>query len=304
MPGTTEPAPAPASPIRRVGIVAKPGLESVGAEVRSIAAWLGGRGVEAVVEQRTALLAGLSGSDRPTRDGLAPLVDLVVVLGGDGTLLGMADRIAQAGLEVPILGVNYGTLGFLTEITMPELFPALERTLAGTVGIDVRMMLQASVVRNGTTRLDRVVLNDVAVTGGSLSRIVEFWVSVGGEFVARFNADGIIVSSPTGSTAYNLSAGGPIVHPAVDALILNPIAPHTLTNRPIVIPASAPVTVQPVLKREGDEAYATFDGQRGEPLENGDAVHVGRCPRAMRLIRASQRSYYEVLREKLRWAER
>lgn len=292
------------SPIRRIGIVAKPGLDSVGAEVRAIVAWAEARGVAAVVEERTALLSGLGGPDRPSRDTLAPLVDLVVVLGGDGTLLGMADRIAQAGLEVPILGVNYGTLGFLTEITLPELYPALDRTLAGTIAIDTRLMLRASVVRDGQTRLERAVLNDVAVTGGSLSRIVEFWVSVGGEFVARFNADGIIVSSPTGSTAYNLSAGGPIVHPAVDALILNPIAPHILTNRPIVIPASAPVTVQPVLKREGDEAYVTFDGQRGERIENGNVIHVVRSERAMRLVRASPRSYYEILREKLRWAER
>ncbi len=299
-----EPSSAALSPIRRIGIVAKPGLDSVGAEVRAIVAWAEARGVAAIVEERTALLAGLGAADRPSRDTLAPLVDLVVVLGGDGTLLGMADRIAQAGLEVPILGVNYGTLGFLTEITLPELYPALEHTLSGTIAIDSRLMLRARVVRDGTTRLERAVLNDVAVTGGSLSRIVEFLVSVGGEFVARFNADGIIVSSPTGSTAYNLSAGGPIVHPAVDALILNPIAPHTLTNRPIVIPASAPVTVQPVLKREGDEAYVTFDGQRGERLDNGDVIHVGRSERTMRLVRASPRSYYEILREKLRWAER
>ena len=166
------------------------------------------------------------------------------------------------------------------------------------------MMLKAASCAAAVTQSQHVVLNDVTVTGGSLSRIVEFWVSVDGEFVARFNADGIIVSSPTGSTAYNLSAGGPIVHPAVDAFILNPIAPHTLTNRPIVIPASARVVVQPILRREGDEAFATFDGQRGEQLSTGDEVHVARSPRSMRLVRAVARSYYDVLREKLRWAER
>ena len=291
-------------PIRRVGLVAKPGLDTIGGEVRAIVEWLDLREVTPVVEERTARIAGLSGSGFPSRDELPPLVDLVVVLGGDGTLLGMADRIAQLGLDVPLLGVNYGTLGFLTELTLPDLYPALERTLAGHVDVDQRMMLRADVVRSGSSRLQRTVLNDVAVTGGSLSRIVEFWVSVGGEFVARFNADGIIVSSPTGSTAYNLSAGGPIVHPGVDALVLNPIAPHALTNRPIVIPASTDVIVQPVLKRAGDEAYATFDGQRGEPLENGDAIQVTRAARTMRLVRAVRRSYYAVLREKLRWAER
>lgn len=290
--------------IARVGIVAKPGLDSIGADVRAIVTWLAARGVAAVVEARTARHAGLVLPDAPTREALPPLVDLVLVLGGDGTLLGMADRIAQADLETPILGVNYGTLGFLTEIALPEMYAALEDALAGRYEVETRLMLKARIVRDGAPRLEYVVLNDVVVTGGSLSRIVEFWVSVGDEFVARFNADGIIVSTPTGSTAYNLSAGGPIVHPEVDALILNPIAPHTLTNRPIVIPASAAVALQPLLKRDGDEAYVTFDGQRGESLANGDVVHVSRSPRPMRLVRASERSYYDVLRKKLRWTER
>jgi NAD+ kinase len=290
--------------ITRVGIVAKPGLDSIGTEVRAIVAWLAQRGVTAVLEERTAQQAGLDHGETPTRDDLPHFVDLVLVLGGDGTLLGIADRIAQAGLDIPILGVNYGTLGFLTEIALPELFPALEEALAGRHQVETRLMLRARIVRDGTTRSDHIVLNDVAVRGGSLSRIVELWVSVGGEFVARFNADGIIVSTPTGSTAYNLSAGGPIVHPEVEALVLNPIAPHILTNRPIVIPASALVAVQPVLKRDRDEAYVTFDGQRGERLENGDVIHVARSPRSMRLVRATQRSYYEVLRQKLRWTER
>ncbi len=298
------PPPAPLSSVRRVGIVAKPGLDSIGSEVRAIVAWLGARGVEAVVEARTAEQAGLDASAAPTRDDVPARSDLVLVLGGDGTLLGMADRIAQAGLEIPILGVNYGTLGFLTEVALTDLYPALERTLAGEAGIDTRLMLRAAIVRDGHDHSTHVVLNDVAVTGGSLSRIVEFWVSVDGEFVAAFNADGIILASPTGSTAYNLSAGGPIVHPAVDALVLNPIAPHALTNRPIVIPASARVVVRPVLRRVGDEAFATFDGQRGEQLQNGDEVHVMRSARSMRLVRAAACSYYSVLRTKLRWAER
>jgi len=290
--------------ITRVGIVAKSGLDSIGAEVRALVAWLAARGVTAVVEERTARQAGVNHGETPTRDDLPRFVDLVLVLGGDGTLLGIADRIAQADLEIPILGVNYGTLGFLTEIALPELYPALEEALAGRYQVDTRLMLRARIARDGATKSAHIALNDVTVTGGSLSRIVEFWVSVGGEFVARFNADGIIVSSPTGSTAYNLSAGGPIVHPEVDALVLTPIAPHILTNRPIVIPASAPVTVQPLLQRDRDEAYVTFDGQRSERLENGDVIHVARATRSMRLVRASQRSYYEVLRQKLRWTER
>ena len=216
----------------------------------------------------------------------------------------MADRIAQAGLEIPILGVNFGTLGFLTEIAAAELLAALQDAIDGTAAIESRMMLRSNVARVGQPAVDRIVLNDVAVTGGSLSRIVEFSVTVGGDFVARFNADGIIISSPTGSTAYNLSAGGPIVHPAVDAFVLNPIAPHTLTNRPLVIPANVEVTIQPVLQRAGDEAFVTFDGQSGMQLENGDVVHVRRAARPMRLVRGSAHTYYEVLRAKLRWSER
>ena len=294
----------PPTPITRVGLVAKPGLTAAAAELASIAAWLEQRGIEPVVEAETAMMANLRTRTRASRDELPRLVDLVLVLGGDGTLLGMADRIAQAGLEIPILGVNFGSLGFLTEVAFSELFPSLESALAGTAVIESRMMLRSTVERAGSDHVDRIVLNDVAVTGGSLSRIVEFSVAVGGDFVARFNADGLIIASPTGSTAYNLSAGGPIVHPAVDALVLNPIAPHTLTNRPVVIPADAEVVIQPLLKRPGDEAFVTFDGQFGMQLENGDLVHVQRARRPMRLVRASTRSYYEVLRQKLRWAER
>jgi len=219
-------------------------------------------------------------------------------------LLGMADRAAKAGLEVPILGVNFGGLGFLTEVTYDELYASLEAALAGTAPVESRLMLRAVIERDGQPKAEHYALNDVTVTGGSLSRVVEFAVSVGGEFVARFHADGIIVATPTGSTAYNLSAGGPIVHPAVHALVLNPIAPHTLTNRPVVIPASADVLVQPHPRGDGSEVFVTFDGQAGERLEFTDTVRVQQAARPARLVRAVTRSYYQVLREKLRWAER
>jgi NAD+ kinase len=305
MPGpAAQPPSAPESRIRRVGVVAKPGLERIGAEVRDIVEWLSRRGVEAIIDARTAQQSGLERPGAPSREALPPLVDLILVLGGDGTLLGMADRVAQAGLDTPILGVNYGTLGFLTEITLPDLYRALERTLDGTHDVDVRLMLDVRVIHHGHLQSQHVALNDVTVSGGSLSRIVEFRVSVDDEFVARFNADGVIVSTPTGSTAYNLSAGGPIVHPAVEALVLNPIAPHTLAHRPIVIPVSSRVAIHPILKRDDDEAYATYDGQRGEQLAPGDIVAIARSERSMRLVRAFPRSYYDVLREKLRWTER
>ena len=290
--------------ITRVGIVAKPGLTAISADLPAMVAWLTARGVEAVFDADTARLTPVDGARVVTRDELPHHVDLILLMGGDGTLLGMADRVAQAGRDVPILGVNFGGLGFLTEITYPELFPSLEAALAGTAGIDERMMLRVCVQRGAADLTTRYVLNDVAVTGGSLSRLLEFDVTVGGKFVASFHADGIIVATPTGSTAYNLSAGGPIVHPAVDALILNPIAPHTLTNRPVVIPAGAEVVVQPKVRGVETEAFVTFDGQEGERLDAGDSVRVERAPQPARLIRASARSYYQVLRQKLRWAER
>jgi NAD+ kinase len=290
--------------VTRVGVVAKPGLTETAVELTAVTAWLDARGIESVVEDETSMMADLRSRPRASRDDLPLRVDLMLVFGGDGTLLGMADRIAQADREIPILGVNFGTLGFLTEISASELLPSLEAALNGTATIESRMMLRSRVERAGRAHVDRIVLNDVAVTGGSLSRIVEFEVFVSGDFVARFNADGLIISSPTGSTAYNLSAGGPIVHPAVDAMVLNPIAPHALTNRPIVIPASAEVAIKPLLQRHGDEAFVTFDGQAGVQLENDDVVHIQRARRPMRLVRGSARSYYEVLRTKLRWTER
>ena len=290
--------------ITRIGIVAKPGLTAVSADLPLIAAWLQKRGVQAIFDAETAALTSPGRYATVPRDDLPRHVDMVLLLGGDGTLLGMADRVAQADLEIPILGVNFGGLGFLTEITYPELYPSLEAALAGTAVIESRLMLRAVVERASRVRVDRRVLNDVTITGGSLSRVVEFVVTVGGEFVASFHADGIIIATPTGSTAYNLSAGGPIVHPAVDAFVLNPIAPHTLTNRPVVIPASADVLVQPLPRGEDVDAFVTFDGQAGERLEVDDVVRIQRAARPVRLVRASTRSYYQVLREKLRWAER
>ena len=290
--------------IKRVGIVAKPGLNAVSRDLPAIASWLLERGVEPVFDEATAALAAQAGLHRVERDDLPRHVDLILLLGGDGTLLGMADRAAKAGVEVPILGVNFGGLGFLTEVTYDELYASLEAALAGAAPIEPRLMLRALVERGGRPLSEHFVLNDVTVTGGSLSRVVEFTVGVGGEFVARFHADGIIVATATGSTAYNLSAGGPIVHPAVHALVLNPIAPHTLTNRPVVIPASADVLVQPHSRGADSEAFVTFDGQAGERLEFTDAVRVQQAARPVRLVRAFTRSYYQVLREKLKWAER
>jgi NAD+ kinase len=287
--------------ITRVGLAAKRGLTAAAGVIAELAGWLEARDVRAVFEEETALLAGVP-PDRPTvsRDNLPRECDLIVVLGGDGTLIGMAGRIAAAGADVPILGVNYGSLGFLTEITLAELYDALEAALKGRAVLEARAMLTCRTVRQHAVYADHAVLNDIVITKGALSRIIEISVTVGEAPVTRFRADGLIIASPTGSTAYNLAAGGPIVHPAVDAMLLTPIAPHTLTNRPVVIPAASDVHVRPIMDAQ-DEVFVTFDGQRGFALHPNDLITIRRAPRPLRMVKSSQRSYFDLLREKLKW---
>jgi NAD+ kinase len=291
--------------IRRVGLVAKHNLEAAAGVLAELTGWLEARGIEPVFETHTAALVGLP-PGRPTRsrEELPTACDLVVVLGGDGTLIGMAGRIAQAGATVAILGVNFGSLGFLTEITLPELYDSLESVLDGSAEIEERMMLRARTVRAGVVHADRVLVNDVVITKAALSRIIELSVAIGEQRVMQVRADGLIVATPTGSSAYNLAAGGPIVHPALDAFLLTPIAPHMLTNRPVVLTASAEIRVKPVMDGTNEEVYVTFDGQSGFPLQADDVVTIERAKSPLRLVRASERTYFDVLRQKLKWGER
>ncbi len=292
------------APITKVGIIAKSHLRAAIPHLAEIAAWLQARGVEPLFETATAaLLASAAPVRTLDKPALAREAGMVVVLGGDGTLLSMANCIGIAGSAIPILGVNFGSLGFLTEVTLPELYPSLEAALAGAIHIEERMMLRASTRRAGAPLVEHAALNDVVITKGARSRMIDLSVWVGDEFVTRVKADGLIVATPTGSTAYNLSAGGPIVQPTLDALLLTPIAPHTLTNRPIVIPASSPVRVQPHLE-ERAEVFVTFDGQDGFQVQAGDEIRIRRAERPMRLIRPATRSYFDVLRQKLKWGER
>jgi NAD+ kinase len=288
----------------RVGIVAKADLRQATPHLVDIEAWLHARALEPIFETATAALmpasAGRAVVDKPA---LVVQVDLVVVLGGDGTLLSVADCVGAAGADVPILGVNFGSLGFLTEATLPELYPSLEAALAGATRVEQRMMLRATTVRDGQTFPDRHALNDVVVNKTARARMTDLSVSVGDEFVTRVKADGLIVATPTGSTAYNLAAGGPILQPTIDALVLTPIAPHMLTNRPIVIPSTSLVRVRPQMT-ERDELYLTFDGQTGYELRAGDEVQIRCADRRVRLLRPSTRSYFDVLRQKLKWNER
>jgi NAD+ kinase len=291
--------------INRIGIVAKHGLLAASEHLARLGAWLRERRIETVYETATAVLAG-SPADGSTlsREELPNAVDLIIVLGGDGTLLAMADRIAQTGRDIPILGVNFGSLGFLTEIRIDELFPSLEAVINGTAIYDERLMLAATASLRGKADESRVVLNDVVFTKGALSRMIELSVSVSGRFVTRVKADGLIIASATGSTAYNLAAGGPIVHPSVDALLLTPIAPHTLTHRPVVIPGSALVEVRPEAPDGPEDVFVTYDGQYGYPVQEGDVIRVQKAERVLRLVKAPSRGYFELLREKLKWGER
>lgn len=291
-------------PITRIGIVAKRGLSAAAEYLSTLDAWLLARGVEPVYETDTAVLAPAAAARRRlTREELPSSVDLVAVLGGDGTLLAMAARIAQSGRDVPILGVNFGSLGFLTEIRFDEIYTALQSVLDGTATFDSRKMLRAEASRDNSRFDTRVLLNDVVFTKGALSRMIELSVWVDGGFVTRVKADGLIIASATGSTAYNLAAGGPIVHPATDALVLTPIAPHTLTNRPVVIPGAAAIEVRAHVA-DGDDVFVTYDGQSGYPIKQGDVVRVVTADQKIRLVKAQSRGYFELLREKLKWGER
>lgn len=288
--------------IRRIGLVAKTGLAAAAEHLTAAAAWLEQRDITVVADAQTAALAQLR---VPTfsREELPKHVDLLLVLGGDGTLLGMADRIGKAGVGVPILGVNFGRLGFLTEVRLDELYPALEAVLAGQALIHERRLLRARTLKGGAIAAEHLALNDVVVTRGATSRVIELSVAVDGGFVMVVKGDGLILASPTGSTAYNLAANGPIVHPDVAAMLLTPIAPHTLANRPIVIPGTSTIEVS-LGPENRSEVFTTVDGQAGHQLADDERVSVTLAPNPVCIIRAATRTYYDNLREKLGWGER
>lgn len=286
----------------RIGIAVKPGLAEARETLVGVEQWLHDHAVDGVWTQEASELLPPATRTVVTRATLPADLDLVLVLGGDGTLLAVAKATAEAGLDIPLLAVNFGSLGFLTEITRPEIYASLNAVLHGRASHDQRMMLRAVATHAGRTTT-HLALNDVVFTRTALSRMIDLEVSVGEQFVTSVKADGLIVASPTGSTAYNLAAGGPIIHPAMDALVLTPIAPHTLTNRPIVIPAEREVRVKSTGTNAGN-VYVTIDGQSGFEMAEGDEVAITRAERRLRLVRASARSYFEVLRQKLKWNER
>jgi NAD+ kinase len=283
-------------------LFSKPRKAEVATLAPELAQWLMRHGYEVHVDDSTADLVTIPGVERlgPDAHTAQRLVEtrpapLAIVLGGDGTLLRVAREMAGTG--VPILGVNLGTLGFLTEVTIPELYANLEAIFAGRCLTDRRTMVSAEVIRNGVSLAHFDALNDAVIAKGSLARIIEYEVTIDGDQVAAFRADGVIVSTPTGSTAYSLSAGGPILHPALDALILAPICPHTLTVRPLIVRDSSVIEIT----LRGEQASLTLDGQTAQQLEPGDTVQCRRGPYQVDLIRLHPRSFFDILRGKLRW---
>lgn len=283
--------------MKRIGIIAKPRPEAQ-AILQELLPWLRRRGKEVILDRDTAALAGLA--EGIEKAAIPASADLLMVLGGDGTLLSVARFVGSR--EVPILGVNLGGLGFLTEVTLAELYPTLQVVLEGDFKVSRRITLLAAVRREGERIAEHTVFNDAVINKAALARIVNLETYVDGEYVATFRADGLILSTPTGSTAYSLSAGGPIVYPSLDVLILTPICPHMLTNRPLVLPGD--VTVEVFLASGQEDVYLTLDGQEGLPLRHRDVVEVKRSGRIITLIKSPKKTYYELLRSKLKWGER
>ncbi len=285
--------------MKRIGVIAKPDRGEARVVIPRLLEWCAARGVSAVLEKETAGLCPDLAAPVALKPELPGQADLLLVLGGDGTLLSMARLVGDLG--VPILGVNLGGLGFLTALTVEELFPALEALLRDGLVIEDRMMLAARVVRQGERLSEYVALNDVVITKSAMSRIINLEVAVQGQFATGYRADGLIVSTPTGSTAYCLSAGGPILYPTMDAVVLTPICSHTLTNRPIVLPASLSIEVK---LASDQDVMLTLDGQVGFALKQADVVEVRPAAARIRLLRFPQKHFFSVLRTKLKWGER
>ena len=290
--------------MKRIGIIAKRNKPEVVTIVKDLLEWLRPKKIEAYVEEEMGNLLSpscfgpyLSSVERKE---LPNHVEMMVVFGGDGTLLSVARQVWNR--DIPILGVNLGGLGFLTETSLGELHDILERVIQGDFKTDERDVLNAAVIRKGERIVEFTVLNDAVINKGALARIIDLEISINGEYLTTFQSDGLIISTPTGSTAYNLSAGGPIVYPSLHTVVITPICPHTLTNRPIVIPND--VEVRALLESKQQEVILTLDGQQGFPLEFKDVVQVRKAEGRILLIKSPHRNYFELLREKLKWGER
>jgi NAD+ kinase len=284
--------------MKKVGIIAKTQRTYPINIVIDLVEWLRKQKIEVIFDIETADTIGLKSNYN--RTDVISMIDLLIVLGGDGTFLSAARLIG--GKSVPIIGVNLGSLGFLTEVTREEIYPVLDRVLKGDFEIEDRMMLDIKVLREGEKIAGHKVLNDVVVNKGALARIIDLDVKINNQFVTSYRSDGLIISTPTGSTAYSLAAGGPIVYPSLHALILAPICPFNLTNRPIIIPDSVSIEIQ--LATDYEDVHITLDGQVGLGMKYKDVLEIKRSQEGIKLIKFSEKNHYEILRKKLKWGER
>lgn len=281
--------------MRKIGIIAKD-IPVAHRAVRKLVTWLKSRRRTVLLDRETAAAVGGEGVAPQT---LPALADMIIVLGGDGTLLSAARLVAGSKRNVPIFGVNLGSLGFMAEVSLDELYDNLAKALAGKLAAEERMMLTATIIRNGKRLSPATVLNDAVVSKGALGRMVSLDVSVGDDHLTSIRADGLILATPTGSTAYSLSAGGPIIHPAVHCFVLTPICPHTLAHRPIAIPDASVVRVK-LASRSGGVSLA-LDGQVVSELQQGDIVEVRKAKERVKLFKHPRKDFYEILRTKLKW---
>ena len=289
------------SSIKRVGIVVKPHQPDVLTTICGVVSWLGERGINVVgtpdIEQDRIEHETGCAVQTVEQDKLAASVDLMLVLGGDGTMIGTARMVGDT--EVPVLGINFGGLGYLAEFRVEELYTAFESILMGNYRLDRRLMLAVELMRGEEQITRNRILNDVVINKSALARIIEIEAYLNQQFVNAFRADGLIVSTPTGSTAYNLSAGGPVIYPSMNAIVITPICPFTLSNRPIVVPDDAKIELR--LKTKQDDVAVTLDGQVGWPLKIDDRVIIRKSRTTFNIVQPMNRNYFEVLREKLRW---
>ncbi|MBI3592477.1 MAG: NAD(+)/NADH kinase [Nitrospirae bacterium] len=283
--------------MKKVGIICKTGRPEPVEILKEFLPWLRDKGYQVFLDSETAGQIAIEGY---SRSQIPSLVDVIIVLGGDGTMLGVCRLVGDKG--VPVLGVNLGGLGFITEVNRDEIFEAVEKVLTGSCSVEERIMLTAVVHRNDEKIADFTVLNDVVINKGALARIIDLETYINNFYVTTFKADGLIISTPTGSTAYSLSAGGPILYPTLNSIVLTPICPHTLTNRPIVLPDDFIIEI--ILRSESEDVFLTLDGQMGFSLKKNDNVEIKKSDFTSKLLIPCERDYFQILRTKLKWGER
>ena len=285
--------------VRSIGIISKPKKEDICAIVPPLLGYLAERGLQVLYDEETASCIGTDQRTVP-RETLPGRVDLLLVLGGDGTLLATSRLLGEH--HVPILPVNLGSLGFLASVTLDELYPIIDQVLAGKHRIRERILLEAEVIRNGEVTHRQRALNDAVLNKAALARITDFDLYIDDGYVCSYKGDGLIISTPTGSTAYSLAAGGPILYPVLSAFVITPICPHTLTDRPLVVPDTVRLRVE--FRASEESVYLTLDGQVGIELHHGDQISARKADHKLSLVRPTRKTYFEILRSKLKWGER